>query len=156
VDAKLRDLFDWHLERVLAGLPKQLLAQLQQSPLHVEDTSPPRLKRVLAPALGLLGTFQLRSPLPSHDAQQADEATLHEHQEAAVNPVTLFRDQLLTAAAGERGYPTDASLRAELRRHLLHGIYHARSQQQASQLPIPVALPEEITAAARSAGRQSR
>lgn len=116
VDAKLRDLFDSHLERVLAAMPQRVHDLLAEVPLFVEDY----------PSDEVLENFKLnnRTQLCGiYTGVPLDERTA---SELPILPdvVTIFREGIICHAATPDGNLSEEELRRQIRITLLHELGH--------------------------------
>jgi predicted Zn-dependent protease with MMP-like domain len=113
---RLRQRFDKQLDRVLAGLPPQIHNLLEEVPLHVEDY----------PADEVMDHFGLKyldELCGLHSGITLTQRSI-EHSGTLPDVVTIYREGILSASAGEDGRIHPKELRRQIRITVLHEIGH--------------------------------
>lgn len=123
-----REFFDEQLEQVLAELPPQVLALLDDVPLIVDDYPTSRMLRQLG----------LRHPLDLCGLYTGVPLT-HRSIDHSAHPsdvIHLFRAGIFAAARNRRGRITPQSLRRQIRLTILHefGHYHGLDEDELAAL----------------------
>lgn len=128
VDTKLRDLFDCHLEEVLAELPKSVHGLLAEVPLHVEDYP----SQQVIHELGLTAESNLCG---MYSGVPLDQRTIDDRP-SLPDVVTIYREGIIRLAAGNAEGLSSEELRRQIRITLLHelGHHHGLSESDLEQL----------------------
>src|SRR5688500_189328 len=114
--ASLRDYFDEQLEAVLAELPRQVTALLDETPLAVEDyPSRELLRRVGLRHRGALCGLYTGIPLTARGGT---------HSGILSDVIHVFREGVLTLSTDDRGEIDEAELRRQIRITILPELGH--------------------------------
>lgn len=131
MDDKLRDLFDNHLEKVLASLPASVTSVFDEVPLHVEDYPPEEILNMfgLERRDDLCG---LHSGLPMIQRREMMERAGW----ADPNVITVYREGVLRETYSRAGRLSEDELVRQIRITLLHeiGHYHGLDEDDLSEL----------------------
>jgi predicted Zn-dependent protease with MMP-like domain len=123
-----RHYFDMQLEQVLAGLPPQVKALLDEVPLIVDDYPTRRiLRRVGLHRRDQLCGLYTGVPLTERAADSAAHPT---------DVIHLFRRGIWAAAEDGLGRVSERELRRQIRLTILHefGHYHGLNEEQLEEL----------------------
>lgn len=128
MDAKLRDLFDQHLEEVLVKLPQSVHDLLAEVPLHVEDYPSKEVLRELGltEEANLCGVY---SGVPLDQRMIDDRPNLPD-------VVTIYREGIIRLASCRIDELSSRELRRQIRITLLHelGHHHGMSESDLEEL----------------------
>ena len=116
MDAKLRDLFDCHLEEVLSELPQSVHALLEKVPLHVEDYPSQQV-------INELGLTEESNLCGVYSGVPLDQRTI-EDRPSLPDVVTIYREGIIRLAAGSAEGLSSEELRRQIRITLLHELGH--------------------------------
>ena len=116
MDAKLRDLFDCHLEEVLSELPQVVHALLEKVPLHVEDYPSQQV-------INELGLTEDSNLCGVYSGVSLDQRTI-EDRPSLPDVVTIYREGIIRLAAGSAEGLSSEELRRQIRITLLHELGH--------------------------------
>ena len=128
MDAKLRDLFDQHLEEVLVKLPQSVHDLLTEVPLHVEDYP----SQDVLSALGLPEDANLCGV---YNGIPLDQRVIDDRP-ALPDVVTIYREGIIRLAASHTDTLSSEELRRQIRITLLHelGHHHGMSESDLEEL----------------------
>ena len=116
MDSKLRELFDCHLEEVLAQLPQSVHVLLTEVPLHVEDYPSQQVLH----ELGLTAESNLCGV---YSGVPLDQRTVDDRP-GPPDVVTIYREGIIHLAAGDTEGLSSEELRRQIRITLLHEVGH--------------------------------
>jgi predicted Zn-dependent protease with MMP-like domain len=116
VSPRTRERFDKYLQRVLDELPPQIHKLLEEVPLHVEDYPSDEV-------MDELGLEYLDDLCGLHSGIPLTQRSI-EHSGTLPETVTIYRDGILSQAAGEDGRIRPDQLRRQIRITILHEIGH--------------------------------
>jgi predicted Zn-dependent protease with MMP-like domain len=123
VDVKLRNLFDSHLEQVLAGMPQRVHDLLAEVPLHVEDYPSQQV-------LQDLGLSRCANLCGVYTGVPLDQRVT-DNDPAMPDVVTIFREGIIQLAAGDEQQLSVEELRKQIRITLLHELGHHHGLSEA-------------------------
>ena len=111
-----RQRFDEQVDKVLAGLPPQILEILERVPMHVEDypSDDVMINRRVRYRDDLCGLY---TGVPLTERSIMHSGTLPD-------VITLYREGILRASADRRSHITNDRLREQIRITILHELGH--------------------------------
>jgi predicted Zn-dependent protease with MMP-like domain len=128
MNLRTRHYFDEQLEWVLARLPAQVHALLEEIPLHVEDYPSAQVMREMGvryrdDLCGLFTGVPLDERSVTHPFQLPDA-------------VTIYREGIFATAADRQGRMRIGRLRKEIRITILHELahYHGLSEEELKEM----------------------
>jgi predicted Zn-dependent protease with MMP-like domain len=128
MNPRARDRFDRQLESVLAAMPPLVHQLIEKVPLHVEDyPSDDVMDRLDIEYIDELCGLYTGIPIGQKSVW---------HSGTLPDVVTIYREGILTAAAGRHGRITAERLRKQIRITILHelGHHHGLSERELREL----------------------